>query len=127
MIKENCDSTKIDSIIRKKILEKYVYLDDTICRSQIMSNTILSKLLDIFIPAVLEYNLDKQSELNKRIICLFSDNYKKVLDKTINGKTSDSPEAIYNKILLATDYICGMTDSYAQQMYNMVVALPVNS
>jgi dGTPase len=127
------DSAQIETIIRE-ILKKKVYLDDTICCSQIMSNTILTKLLDVFIPAVLDYKPgeDRKTEsnmgaLNQRIFCLLSDNYRKVLDKTIENKPINSPEVIYNKILLATDYICGMTDSYAQQMYNMIVALPLNN
>ena len=128
LIKES-DSALVETIIRKEFLEKKVYLDDTICRSQIMANTILTKLLDVLVPAVLDYypGADRQisSEmgvLNQRIACLLSDNYKQVLDKVIEGKHHEDPEVIYHKILLATDYICGMTDSYAQNIYNMIRA-----
>jgi len=134
LIKES-DSAQIETMIREKFLEEKVYLDDTICRSQIMANTILTKLLDVLIPAVLNYQpkedrkiKSKMDALNQRIFCLLSDNYKKVLDKTITNATDkDDIAVIYHKILLATDYICGMTDSYAQQMYNMIVAYPIEN
>ena len=129
LIKES-DSAQIETMIREKFLEEKVYLDETICRSQIMANTILTKLLDILIPAVLNYQpkedrkIKSQMEsLNQRIFCLLSDNYKNVLETKIGDKNEDT-EVIYHKLLLATDYICGMTDSYAQQMYNMIVAYP---
>ena len=138
LIKES-DSASVEKIIREEFLEKKVYLDDTICRSQIMANTILTKLLDTLIPAVLDYQPEedkkiksKMNALNQRVFCLLSDNYKKVLNNTIlsesmKNKDSEDPEVIYHKLLLATDYICGMTDSYAQQMYNMIVAHPLDN
>ena len=49
-----------------------------------------------------------------------SDNYKKAYVRQSEGK--DMVEKLYLRILLVTDYICGMTDSYAKRLYQELTA-----
>jgi len=123
---ELCETNTICEAI-KELLKKYVYIDEGIIKSEIISSTILSKLMDVFVLATLDYNPNKESSnpTYKRIHHFLSDNYKNNFSTIFNSKISDDKK-IYHKILLATDHICGMTDSYAQQMYNMVMAYPTS-
>lgn len=49
------------------------------------------------------------------MISLVSDNYIRIYRYYSKGK--DDIEKLYLRLLLATDFICGMTDSYAQRLY----------
>ena len=50
-----------------------------------------------------------------RIAGVRYDNYKMIYD--IYSKGKDPVEKLYLRLLLVTDYVCGMTDSYAQDLY----------
>jgi len=47
---------------------------------------------------------------------LISDNYRFVNEK-YSPHNGDERDYCYNRLLLATDFICGMTDSYAKELY----------
>ena len=49
---------------------------------------------------------------------LISDNYKAVYRRQAEGK--DPQEKLYLRLMLVTDYICGMTDSYAKRLYQEI-------
>ena len=46
---------------------------------------------------------------------LISENYRAIYHVYAKGK--DETERLYLRLLLVTDEICGMTDSYAKEMY----------
>jgi len=101
--------------------KKNLYCCDSIYHSQIIAETILSKLLDVLVPAALAYKDDNVDDKNRRIIHFLSKNYKEACDVILADKKTSEADKVYCKLLLATDCICGMTDSYAQRMYNMFV------
>lgn len=73
-------------------------------------------LMERFITAAIKY--DDGQELNsieKRMIAFISSNYKKAYHFHSQGK--GPVEKLYLRILLVTDYICGMTDSFAKRLY----------
>ena len=81
-----------------------------------MESVVLDFLMDKFVKAVLYYDTDeKASEIEKRMVSLISENYKKAYHHYAAGKTEE--EKLYLRLLLVTDYICGMTDSYAKRLY----------
>ena len=49
------------------------------------------------------------------MMALVSDNYKAIYRIYSQGK--DEHEKLYLRLLLVTDFICGMTDSYAKRLY----------
>ena len=51
----------------------------------------------------------------KRIVSFISENYKSAYHCHAKGKSEQ--EKLYLRLLLVTDYICGMTDSYAKRLY----------
>ena len=79
-------------------------------------NTMLTFLMDRFVKAAVKYDTDlKMDSLDQRMMALISDNYKNAYHYHAAGKSE--VEKLYLRLLLVTDYICGMTDSYAKRLY----------
>lgn len=106
--------------ILKNAMKKFAYDTPGILKLELSAQTILSFLLKNFVHAVLYY--DYQDEVNqyvpskadKKYISIFSDNYKHDYD---DAKTGDESFDLYLRLLMVTDYISGMTDSYARTLY----------
>ena len=80
------------------------------------AQTIFSFLLERFVDAVIPWDTDlPMTQVQDKMVSLISDNYKKIY--SICSKDKDEAEKLYLRLLLVTDYICGMTDSYAKDLY----------
>lgn len=94
----------------------YVFKSCEIYKTEIAAGNIINFLLDRFVPAAVIYDTDNElSPMDKRIIHLISDNYRQIYKIYSDGK--DENEKLYLRLLLVTDYICGMTDSFAKRLY----------
>ena len=106
--------------ILKGAMGKFAFNTSRILKLELSAQTILSFLLDNFVHAVLYYDYqDKDhnfvpSKADKKYIEIFSDNYKQDYEK---AKTGDESFDLYLRLLMVTDYISGMTDSYARTLY----------
>jgi len=91
-----------------------------ILKLELSGQVILDFLLDHFVPAVLYYDsaycTDGQapSKADKKLLAIFSGNYKQDYQNTRTGTESFD---LYLRLLMVTDYISGMTDSYARTLY----------
>lgn len=100
----------------KKFAYHKVYNDSAILKLELMGNEIVSFLLDRFVnPLVLYDSGEPMSEIQDKYIDLLSRNYLNNYHMTSKG-CSDH-EKLYLRLLLATDFISGMSDSYAKQLY----------
>ncbi|HHX36841.1 MAG TPA: dNTP triphosphohydrolase, partial [Clostridiaceae bacterium] len=116
--KELLTGTQVDVLLQTlgDIAVDYVFTSKQIISLEIAANNILGGLLDMFIPACIEWDTDHpQSSLEPRLMAIISDNYRSNYYRRSEGK--DEIEKLYLRLLLVTDYICGMTDSFAKQMY----------
>ena len=94
----------------------------TIYKLEMKESVILNFLMDKFVNAVLYYDTgSKLSEVDKRLVSFISDNYKSAYHHQAQGKSEE--EKLYLRLLLATDTICGMTDSYAKRLYQELNAM----
>lgn len=94
----------------------YVFKSIPIYKLEISASVIFEFLLDRFVNAAVKFDSDEPaSAIEKRMISLVSDNYIRIYRYYSEGK--DDTEKLYLRLLLATDFICGMTDSYAQRLY----------
>lgn len=99
-----------------------VFATPTIYKMEVAESVILDFLMDKFVKAVLYYDTDvKLSEIDKRVVSFISENYKSAYHCQAEGK--DEAEKLYLRLLLVTDYICGMTDSYAKRLYQELNAV----
>lgn len=105
-----------------RLAEKYVFTTDPIYRMEVAEARILTFLLERFIHAAIRYDdaAEKLDSIDSRMISFISENYRKAYHSQAKGKTET--ERLYLRILLVTDYICGMTDSYAKRLYQELTA-----
>ena len=112
------------------IAYRYAFVSKPILKLEIAADQILNFLLDQFVPAVLYYRTPREEEalraagekpacrqtaVQEKLTALISENYKIIYEKYSEGKSEG--EKLYLRLLLVTDTICGMTDSYAKRLY----------
>ena len=100
-----------------------VFTSEAIYRMEVTEAVIIDYLMDRFVGAVIGYD-DKEEEMNaidQRMVSFISNNYKNAYHYHARGK--DDVEKLYLRLLLVTDYICGMTDSYARRFYQELKAI----
>ena len=72
-----------------------------------------------FVDAFIYYDtpLWKQNKtaLREKLTMLMSENYLRIYK--FYSKDAREEEKLYLRLLMVTDYVCGMTDSYAKRMY----------
>ena len=95
---------------------RYVFSSSQIYQMEMRESVILNFLLDQFVQAALYYDTDQPlGTIDKRYLSLISDNYKTAY--RYHSRECSPEEKLYLRLLLVTDYICGMTDSYALRLY----------
>lgn len=98
------------------IAYRYVFASTAIYKMEVTEAVILDFLMEKLVHAVLYYDSDGGiNTIDKRVFSFISDNYKNAYRLQAEGKTTG--EKLYLRLLLVTDYLCGMTDSYAKRLY----------
>ncbi|EOS71208.1 hypothetical protein C818_01216 [Lachnospiraceae bacterium MD308] len=100
-----------------------VFTSDAIYRMEVSESAMIDYLMDKFVSAAIKYDdsTQKLGTIESRMIWFISDNYKNAYHRQAREKTET--EKLYLRLLLATDYICGMTDSYAKRLYQELNAM----
>lgn len=99
--------------------ERRVFSSPAIYKMELTESTILNFLMDRLVRAVLNYDTpEHQDSVDRRMVALISDNYKNAYRLRSEGKSE--AEKLYLRLLLVTDYVCGMTDSYAKRLYQEI-------
>lgn len=109
----------------KNAMREFVFDSHIITVPEVSAQVILNFLLDKFVPAVVRFdNYGVMTTQDKKVITLISDNY---IDDYFKVKESDNiideVELLYRRILIATDFISGMTDGYAKTLYKKMTGL----
>lgn len=106
--------------ILKGAMRKFAFDTPGILKLELSGQVILDFLLDHFVPAVLYYDSAyctdgrAPSKADKKLLAIFSGNYKQDYQ---NARTGTESFDLYLRLLMVTDYISGMTDSYARTLY----------
>ena len=100
-----------------------VFTSDTIYKMEVAESAVLNFLMEKFITAIINYDAPerKLGTIDIRMVSFISNNYKRAYHHHSEGKTEI--EKLYLRLLLVTDYICGMTDSYAKRLYQELNAI----
>ena len=98
----------------RRVMAQFVYSTDAIIRMELSAQTIITFLLDRFIPAILCYGQNNCTEVDERHIKLIPECYK---NDYLQRKTDDEVHNLYLRLLIVTDFISSMTDSYAKNLY----------
>lgn len=98
------------------IAYRYAFISGPILKLEIGADTIFDFLLKRFVDAAILYDSgEPMTAVQEKLISMISDNYRAVYHIHAEGKCET--ERLYLRLLLVTDEICGMTDSYAKQLY----------
>lgn len=107
--------------ILKSAMGEFVYDSPGILRLELSAQTILSFLLDKFVHAVLYFDCEddvyRLTKADKKCLKLISDNYKNDYKEEIREHENDERYCLYLRLLMVTDYISSMTDSFARTLY----------
>ena len=120
ILQGNYNNTLIDQLndesgalkqIRKLSVEK-IYNHDTVIEIEIAGFNVMSELLQLLVPALLK---KKPSHKEEKILRLFPYQFREF----------EQTDASYNKILNALDFISGMTDEYATEIYRRLKGITI--
>ncbi|MGI6096152.1 MAG: deoxyguanosinetriphosphate triphosphohydrolase [Lachnospiraceae bacterium] len=99
-----------------EIAYQYAFISKPILKLEIAANSILEYFLDKFVSAALTYDTDENAGMmDQKFMSMISENYLQIYHYHAKGKTE--AEKLYLRLLLVTDYVSGMTDSYAKNLY----------
>lgn len=130
------ENSNLDKLVEwiKDIFNKYVYPNKAIIATELSGYSIIYNLLDAFVKSVLSLdftlkgnkfafqndNSDKVAK-QKRIFNLISNNFVGLFkNETKDIADKNSFEHIYYRLRLVVDYISGMTDTYAKEVYQTI-------
>lgn len=97
----------------KRLGQQFVYCSDETLRLEVQGRTVIHGLMEMFWEGA-EHGSEGGRKFPDKIYALLSRNYKTVCNATIERKVL--PEK-YCKLQLVTDYVCGMTDSFACNLH----------
>ena len=104
--------------ILKGTMAKFAFNLPEILKLELAAKKIISSLLKDFVYAVIHWEDEDESyKLNKaqkKLINIISENYK---NDYKHSRTADYRMNLYLRFLMVTDYISGMTDSFAKNLY----------
>ena len=98
------------------IAYRYAFISKPILQLEAAAATILNFLLDKYVKAAVYYDTEVPMQMmDEKMMALISENYRQTYHFHARGKTWE--EKLYLRFLLVTDFISGMTDTYAKDLY----------
>ncbi|MCM1189930.1 MAG: deoxyguanosinetriphosphate triphosphohydrolase [bacterium] len=106
--------------ILKQAMKKFVYIDPEIVKLELSAQKMLYSLLNDFIYAVIHFEEEgeyRPTQKQKKLCSLIPENLRE--DYFHAKKEGEDAEGfnLYLRFLMVTDFISGMTDSYAKNLY----------
>lgn len=104
--------------ILKGAMKRFVYDDTEILKLELSAKKILSSLMDDLVYAVLYLDEEPfqfgKTKTDQKLLHIISENY---IEDYRHAKTDNETENLYLRFLIVTDFLSGMTDSYAKNLY----------
>jgi len=100
------------------IAYRYAFSSKEILKIELSVSTMMDFLLDKLTGAALRFNTDSEKITDKKLISVISQNYVKICLMECEGRSK--AEQAYHRLMLVTDYICGMTDGFARELYREI-------
>ena len=98
---------------------RYAFLSESILKLEVAADAIFDFLLERLVKALRYYDTDEWKmhacAVDEKMMGLLSPSFKQIYKIHSDGKSEN--EKLYLRLLLATDYVSGMTDSYARRLY----------
>ncbi|WP_373483853.1 dGTP triphosphohydrolase [Acetobacterium sp.] len=111
----------------KRLAGKYCFSNKEVIALELVGDNVINGLLDKFVIPLIKCKAEPKSKTYEgKIYSLFSNNFIYIClhDTGYEGHQKDFAEtSIYERLLLVTDYISGMTDSYAVNLYKQLIGV----
>lgn len=117
LINDSSESSQMIYHILLDIASRYVYIDKDVVMMELIGNKVINGLLDIFVPTIMSDQIKNQKSEIGKYYSLISKNFRFIYDKT-EGR-------VYNKLQLVNDFISGMTDSFAFDLYQKLSGVKI--
>ncbi len=96
-----------------------VFSSEDIYKVEVKEAVIINHLMKLFVALAIKYDTEEELDpVDVRVLAFISKNYLKAYHHHAKGKSEQ--EKLYLRLLLVTDYICGMTDSYVVRLYQEI-------
>ncbi len=118
----NCSAALTISSVLRKVEKENIYYSAQILDNKTRAYAVITKLLETYVPATVNWkpeDSDKDTAENLLYQSL-SKNYRYICEQANIGASNE--EQIYNKLLLVTDQISGMTDTHALTVHRRITA-----
>lgn len=114
----------------RKVTAESCFTSNEVLRLEIIGHKVINSLLDIFVGTLCSTSAEsKMTDFKKydaKLYQMISSNFKYVMRKECPELKKDSRICdipLYNKLHLIVDYISGMTDSYAVNIYQQLLGV----
>ena len=109
--------------ILRTIEQENIYYSNQILDNKTRAYAVITKLLETYVPATINWREgDRGKDTAENLLYLsLSKNYRYICESA-NREISNDDLKIYNKLLLVTDQISGMTDTHALTVYKKITA-----
>jgi len=100
----------------KKIAREHIFSNNEVLTLELVGDRVITDLLELFVTAITSVSSDKKIKTkNEKLIHIISKNFRHIqrIDKLGNLSIDFKDLDLYHRLLLVTDFISGMTDSYA--------------
>ena len=124
-----CKSALVDEL--KRVTAENCFSCQEVIALELEGHRVISTLLDIFVPTLIESSgkdLSKPKTYSGKLFKLISSNFTYVALYPHNAEAVKLEDQIndlsaYERLLLVTDFISGMTDSYAVDIYQKLTGI----
>lgn len=113
-----------------EITKKYCLASNSVLSLEVIGHNVINSLLDIFVGNLCSKDakstISGYKEYDAKLYHMISSNYKYILRKECRDMRDDvliKDIPLYNKLHLIVDYISGMTDSYAVNIYQQLLGV----
>lgn len=114
--------------LKREITGRYCFSCQEVLGLELVGDRVIKTLLDVFVSALTENDWDDLLNVATypgKIYNLISSNFKYIAlyDYESKGKKEYADVKMYDKLHLAVDFISGMTDSYAVNLYKELTGI----
>jgi dGTPase len=123
---EKSSARSLYKFLTKKIAKENIYTCSEVMKLELLGHNVITGLLDIFINATIDSleNIQSHSKISGKIYRLISSNFRHVIRYDNSGKVREFEDLLmYERIQLAIDFVVGMTDTYALELFQQLTGV----
>lgn len=106
-------------------MSQVIFNNNTILKNELAGGMVINGLLQMFSEAVTSKDYLDTSTTSGKLYQIISNNYRFIMKKAPHRINKDDQPSDYDKLLLVTDFICGMTDNYALDLYKQLKGINI--